>query len=198
MANRERGSANNDLRRFVHGLAEVVDLHPAEEQVLEHGAALLRGLIAHDDWLPRECATPHPLHYRQYLLHCDGREHFCVVAFVWGPGQSTPIHDHGVWGLVGVLRGAELNQRFARGTAGKLVSVGPPERLEPGTVIAVSPRVGDLHSVANAYDDRESISIHVYGGNIGAIERATYDAAGRAIPFVSGYSNRSIPNIWEK
>ncbi len=33
------------------------------------------------------------------------RERFCVVSFVWGPDQATPIHNHTVWGLVGVLRG---------------------------------------------------------------------------------------------
>ena len=103
------------------------------------------------------------------------------------------MHDHRVWGLVGVLRGSELNEAFVRDSAGNLVSAGPPERLAAGTVAALSPRIGDVHRVANAERDRVSISIHVYGGNIGAVERATYDALGTPKRFVSGYANRNIP-----
>ena len=35
-----------------------------------------------------------------------------MVSFVWGPGQQSPIHNHTVWGLIGVLRGAELCEEF--------------------------------------------------------------------------------------
>jgi predicted metal-dependent enzyme (double-stranded beta helix superfamily) len=63
-------------------------------------------------------------------------------------------------------------------------------------VSLVSPRIGDIHRVSNAYADRVSVSIHVYGANIGAVERATYDTAGRSKRFVSGYANRVLPNLW--
>ena len=49
--------------------------------------------------------------------------------------------------------------------------------------------MGDIHSVANAYHDRTSISIHLYGADIGRIERATYAADGTERRFVSGYAN---------
>lgn len=45
--------------------------------------------------------------------------------------------------------------------------------------------------------DRVSISIHVYGGNIGGVRRAVYTPEGLVKPFVSGYSNRHLPNIWD-
>lgn len=53
----------------------------------------------------------------------------------------------------------------------------------------LSPKQGDIHRVANAYDDRVSVSIHVYGGDIGAITRSSFDPAGRRKRFVSGYAN---------
>lgn len=37
---------------------------------------------------------------------------------------------------------------------------------------------GDIHQVANAHDDRVSISIYVYGADIGAVHRHIYPAAG--------------------
>jgi predicted metal-dependent enzyme (double-stranded beta helix superfamily) len=82
-----------------------------------------------------------------------------------------------------------------RNDQGRLEAREPVERVESGGVVAVSPRIGDIHRVANAYDDRTSISVHVYGANIGAVERATYDEAGNAKPFISGYVNRPPPDL---
>jgi predicted metal-dependent enzyme (double-stranded beta helix superfamily) len=186
------------LRDFVTGIGTLLDRTHDERSLLEEGSAALGKLVAHDDWLPDAYAAPDPDRYRQYLLHCDSRERFSVVSFVWGPGQATPIHDHRVWGLVGVLRGAELSERFARYPDGGLHAVGAIERLEAGEVEAVSPSVGDIHRVSNAFDDRVSISIHLYGSNIGAVERATYDAAGAPMRFVSGYANAVLPNLWDR
>jgi predicted metal-dependent enzyme (double-stranded beta helix superfamily) len=185
------------LADFVSALGALVNQTPDEDLILAEGGRLLAGLIARDDWLPDAYAQPDPARYQQYLLHCDSRERFSVVSFVWGPGQATPVHDHTVWGLVGVLRGAELSQRFER-RAGAFAANGPVHRLERGEVEAVSPTVGDVHQVTNAFDDRVSISIHVYGANIGAVERSTYDAAGRPKRFVSGYANTTLPNLWDR
>ncbi|HEY2660007.1 MAG TPA: cysteine dioxygenase [Caulobacteraceae bacterium] len=185
------------LRGFVLDFAALLDRRPDEPEILGAGGALLADLVAHDDWLPDAYAQPSPERYRQYLLHCDSLERFSVVSFVWGPGQSTPIHNHTVWGLVGVLRGAETGERFARPGAGPL-QTGPTARLERGEVEAVSPSVGDIHRVSNAHSDRTSISIHIYGANIGAVERATFDLDGRSKPFISGYTNAALPNLWDR
>jgi predicted metal-dependent enzyme (double-stranded beta helix superfamily) len=62
-------------------------------------------------------------------------------------------------------------------------------RLEPGDIDTVSPTVGDVHAVENAFKDRPSISIHVYAGDIGRTQRHVFDpATGTASPFVSGYT----------
>ena len=53
--------------------------------------------------------------------------------------------------------------------------------------------------MTNALTDQGSISIHVYGGNIGAIRRHRYDLARcTALEFVSGYSATPLPNIWDR
>ena len=185
------------LRTFIDGLASLLDQQPEEPTILEQGADLLRQLVSHDDWLPAEFAQPDPQRYQQYLLHCDSRQRFSVVSFVWGPGQQTPVHDHRIWGLIGMLRGAELSQNFSRQADGSLRPDGPAIRLEPGHVEAVSPNVGDIHQVSNAFSDQTSISIHVYGANIGAVRRAVYAEDGSEKPFISGYSNLLLPNLWD-
>ncbi|QXH45144.1 cysteine dioxygenase [Pseudomonas xanthosomatis] len=185
------------LRHFIDSLAGLLDQHPDEATLLDRGHNLLASLVAQDDWLPDELAQPDAQRYQQYLLHCDSRQRFSVVSFVWGPGQRTPVHDHRVWGLIGMLRGAEFSQGFIRTADGALQPHGAPVRLAPGQVEAVSPRIGDIHQVSNAYADQVSISIHVYGGNIGAVKRAVYAEDGSEKPFISGYSNTRLPNIWD-
>jgi predicted metal-dependent enzyme (double-stranded beta helix superfamily) len=186
------------LRGFVTSFAALLSGARTEASILQSGGALLARLVARDNWLPPQFAEPSPERYRQYLLHCDSRERFSVVAFVWGPGQATPIHDHRVWGLIGVLRGSERIERYERSSTGTLRQVGTPSFLYEGEVDAVSPSVGDIHRVTNGRDDAPSISIHVYGGNIGAVERATYDAEGREKVFISGYANDVLPNLWDR
>jgi len=185
------------LRAFIGALAELIDSNPREGDLLHRGGKLLGQLVSHDDWLPEDFARPDPERYQQYLLHVDSRQRFSIVSFVWGPGQSTPIHDHRVWGLIGMLRGAEYSQGFQRNSDGALITDGGRVQLRPGQVEAVSPKIGDIHQVSNAFDDQVSISIHVYGANIGAVRRAVYQADGSEKLFISGYSNALLPNIWD-
>jgi 3-mercaptopropionate dioxygenase len=186
------------LRRFVSDLTALADRGADESEMLACGGTSLRDLIASDDWLPPEFAAPDAAQYRQYLLYCDPRERFSVVSFVWGPGQRTPVHDHTVWGLIGMLRGAETSRNYAADAAGR-VEPGSVLYLVPGQVTAVSPEIGDIHAVENALTDRPSISIHAYGANIGAVARHVFLLdSGEVKPFVSGYANQTMPNIWDR
>lgn len=182
------------LRSFIRDMTRLADRHGEDEpRMLDEGEKLLRALIAQDDWLPEEFARPSAESYRQYLLHCDPMERFSVVSFVWMPGQRTPIHDHTVWGLVGVMRGEERCDEYStdvRQTGSHAVHRGEVDR--------VSPRIGDIHVVSNA-GAQTAVSIHVYGANIGAVRRHTYDpGSGAQRDFVSGYANASIPNLWDR
>jgi len=186
------------LRDFVRAATDAVARAPAEADLLPVLRGHLAALVATDTWLPDDLAQPHPQFYRQYLLHCDPLERFSVVSFVWGPGQQTPVHDHTVWGLIGMLRGQERSQPFGPDASGAMVAQGEATLLRPGQVEAVSPTLGDIHQVSNALDGQVSISIHVYGANIGAVHRWVYAADGTRKPFVSGYSNTTLPNLWDR
>jgi predicted metal-dependent enzyme (double-stranded beta helix superfamily) len=188
------------FREFVARFTALVDAHGADEaRIFSEGEPLLRDLILHDDWLPDACAAPSPESYRQYLLHCDPLERFSVVSFVWGPGHRTPIHDHTVWGMVGVMRGAERCEEYTDPLHGGALVRRGEHLVEPGGVDRVSPTVGDVHVVSNALADRASVSIHVYGANIGAVRRHVFDpASGVPRDFVSGYHNEAVPNFWDR
>ncbi len=188
------------LRDFVQSFTRlIVEIGDDEERVFLDGKTLLSELITHDDWLPEQFAKHNPERYQQYLLYCDPMERFSVVSFVWGPSQKTPVHDHTVWGMVGVMRGAELCREFNLDPATGDLNSGSTHEISPGGIDLVSPRIGDIHVVSNALDDGVSVSIHVYGANIGAVKRHIYEfPSGQRDKFISGYSSEVIPNLWDR
>jgi 3-mercaptopropionate dioxygenase len=158
-----------------------------ESTILDEGEAALKTLIADDGWLPTRYRRADAAKYQQHLLYVDAMSRYSVQSFVWAPGQGTPVHNHTVWGLVGVLRGGETCEEFAVDKGGAIS--GLTHALVRGDIDRVSPQIGDWHRVSNASDD-VSISIHVYGADIGRIERRLWDEATQTMrPFVSGYSN---------
>ncbi len=182
------------LRSFVQDMTRLAERHGSDEpRMLDEGERLLQDLVSHDDWLPEAYAAPSRESYRQYLLYCDPLERFSVVSFVWMPGHRTPIHDHTVWGLVGVMRGAETCEEYSPD-----IRKTNAHEVRPGQVDRVSPRIGDVHVVSNA-GSQTAVSIHVYGANIGAVRRHTFDpSTGAPKEFVSGYHNAALPNLWDR
>jgi len=184
------------LLTFVQGITRLLDSHPDEATILSQGQPLLAELVASDDWLPEPFAQPHPQYYQQYLLYADPLDRLSIVSFVWGPGQKTPVHDHLTWGLVGALRGRERETSYEKQADGSYRETGTAY-LAPGQTTAVSPTIGDVHEVANDLADAVSISIHVYGRNIGRVQRHVFDpATGAEKSFVSGYASALVPNLW--
>jgi predicted metal-dependent enzyme (double-stranded beta helix superfamily) len=185
------------LRNFVQRMTRTVESHDSESALLGSAQPLLADLITHDDWLPDAFAAVNPAKYQQYLLYCDPFERFSLVSFVWGPGQSTPIHDHMVWGMVGVMRGAERCEEYS--VANGALTLTGDHAVKPGDIDLVSPTLGDVHVVSNADPARASVSIHCYGANIGAVRRHVFAAGtGAASQFISGYSSPVVPNFWDR
>jgi 3-mercaptopropionate dioxygenase len=177
---------------FLSMMDAIVTRASDEGMLLDAGEDALKRLIAHDDWLPPEFAQPSAEKYQQYALYIDPRSRYSVQSFVWAPGQGTPVHNHTVWGLVGVMRGSEQCREFSAPSMVSAVSCTHEHALARGQVDRVSPKIGDWHAVNNALADQPSVSIHVYGGDIGRIKRSVIDdATGQVRAFVSGYSNAS-------
>ena len=181
------------MGRFIEQMNSLVESTTEESVLLERGGEYLADLISEDNWLPESCTVPHPEFYQQFLLYRDPQERFSVVSFVWGPGQKTPVHDHTVWGLIGMLRGGEIETSYELKN-GKLVA-GEQHTLRPGNVGKVSPTIGDVHQVANAHEDQVSISIHVYGADIGKVKRHVFTETGETKDFISGYTNTELPDF---
>lgn len=173
-----------DFTQFTDQFTALIDTGVQEAEILSKGGKLLAGLVSKDDWLDEAFAKAHLEYYQQYLLYLDPHARFSVVSFVWGPGQETPVHNHTVWGLLGQLRGCEISTNYDANLNATGETI-----LNPSDVEAVSPAIGDIHKVRNGHDGT-SVSIHVYGADIGKVERSVfYPGTGKHKDFISGYSN---------
>jgi 3-mercaptopropionate dioxygenase len=183
----QRSQLRGAFAAFLDTMDGIVAPGSPEPQTLDAAETALRTLLNAQNWLPAEARVSNPSTYQQHALYVDPQSRYSVVSFVWGPGQTTPVHDHTVWGLVGVLDGAEQCEEFVHSAVGLRAT--HTHALPQGEVDRVSPSIGDVHKVSNGHADRVTVSIHVYGGDIGRIERHVYEPDGRVRPFVSGYSN---------
>ncbi|WP_137389855.1 cysteine dioxygenase [Rhodoligotrophos defluvii] len=185
------------FREFVRAFTRLLDGNPPQDACLSDGEELLRDLLTHSGWLPRAYRRSDPNRCQHYLLWCDPFERFSVVSFVLGPGLETPIHDHTLWGLIGVYEGLEFARTYRYiGTEEEFLKPLADSILQPGDVAMVSPEDIDVHIIRNVHID-PSISIHVYGGNIGKVDRHLFELSTRTIKkFRSGYANRTLPYIF--
>src|SRR6202008_5049427 len=110
---------------------------------------------------------------------------------------ATPVHDHQMWGMVGMLRGSETSLHFAPDPETGALKAGILNALKPGDVEVLLPAEGDIHQVTNALTDQGSICSPVYCCNIGAVRSHTFDVkTGEPKLGVSFYPIMEQPNLW--
>jgi len=124
--------------------------------------AISRGLIT----LPDRLRAAHPDRYARRLVYQDVASGVTVLAMVWGPGQSTPLHDHGgLWGIEAVLAGeietvphdltAQQNGRY-------YFQARAEERIAAGATGYLMPPFE--HHITRNVSHQVAISLNIYGG----------------------------------
>ena len=119
--------------------------------------------------LPAAFTEALPECYARRLLHRDPRGRYSAIVMTWGPGQGTAVHDHGgLWCVEGVVDGEiAVTQYLVQQEADGYYRVTPIGSLLAGTGSAgclIPPT--DHHVLANARPTRESVTLHVYGGDL--------------------------------
>lgn len=119
--------------------------------------------------LPARFREPRPDTYARRLLHRDPHGRYTAIVMTWGPGQGTPVHDHGgLWCVEGVVDGEIAVTQYDVQPA----SDGSFQIVPRGTVHAGIGEAGrlipptDHHVIANARAHAPSITLHVYGGDL--------------------------------
>lgn len=118
--------------------------------------------------LPSRFLKAEPGRYARHLLARFPHGATAIV-MVWGPGQSTPLHDHaGIWCVEGVVSGRIAVTRFdmLEERPKGLFRFQPVEALKAGkgSAGALIPPV-EHHIIANDQPG-DSVTLHVYAGEM--------------------------------
>jgi 3-mercaptopropionate dioxygenase len=177
--------ATYDVAAFARDLDAVVAAEGTDYRgVVARAKPLLGRLLADMRWLDARYAEPRGGSV-QYLLHKHPADAFSIVSVVFNTDYATTVHDHGTWGLVGVWRGAEREERFkrtddrSRADYAALRPSGEAVNL-PGAVTHLLPPDEEIHRITNQAP-YPSCSIHVYGGDLNGKLRHQYDLATGAV-----------------
>lgn len=186
------------LRRFIEAVnairRQALDARAAIAAIRPHFAELL----ADSDWLPEQYQEPAPESgmgngIGTWLLYRAGDGGLAFSSLVVPPGARTPIHDHLAWGLVGLYRGEQEEEVFARRDDGAHDAQADLELIEqralrPGDSYDLLPE-NDIHRVRTT-SSVTSVSLHLLGNDNGCIWRHRFHLEeGRVEPFRSGYVN---------
>ena len=117
-----------------------------------------------------------PQHYRsgedsyaRNLIHEAADGSLSLYAIVWQPGQWTPVHDHGSWGVVGVVEGVLEERSYVRlspdrgADEGIELARGGSILLRHGAVTSFVPNPDHIHITGVPSERPRAVSLHLYG-----------------------------------
>ena len=82
----------------------VLALAPLMLDLIDHAGSFLE---------PKHYAS-NPAHYARNLIYAAPDDSLSLYTLVWLPGQWTPVHDHGSWGVVGIVEGVLEERSYVR------------------------------------------------------------------------------------
>lgn len=134
-------------------------------------------------------------HYARNAVYVDSKGGPSLYALVWKPGQWTPVHDHGTWGVVGVIQGVLEEQNFIRVDKGCNEDTnielhrGGPILLGEGTVTTFVPNPDHIHKTGVPECRETTVSLHLYGQEMNAFN--VYDVSAGTRQRIDVFHNES-------
>ena len=122
-----------------------------------------------------------PQGYARNLVYCAPDNSLSLYALVWLPGQWTPVHDHGSWGVVGVIEGVLEERSYVRlspdrgADRGIELVRGGVILLGCGAVTSFVPNPDHIHMTGVPHERPRAVSLHLYGRTMSSFN--TYDVA---------------------
>lgn len=188
-----------EIRALIEEARQRMDAVSDDAERVEQLKPTFQKLLQAEGWLPEEFARPADTTgmgggIAAYCLYRAEDASLCLFSFVIPPDTTTPVHDHGAWGLVGLYRGQQHETYYHRTDDGSvegkaLLELMEEQTIEAGDFYPLLPGVRDIHSVGSTADG-PSISIHLLANDTGCTDRRQYDVAAQTVkPFRSGWSN---------
>jgi 3-mercaptopropionate dioxygenase len=180
------------VRDFVAAVREAISSARSPSRACAAIRPSFARLLADQSWLPNEYAAPAPDSgmgggIGQWLLFRAGDGSLSLFSLVVPPGAETPVHDHLAWGLVGLYRGTQDEEIYAR--HGDRLELAERRALASGDFYDLLPPANDIHRVRTTSAET-SVSLHLLTNDTGCVWRHAYDPeTGQERAFRSGYVN---------
>jgi len=164
--------------------AVACSVEPAD--CVEAVAPLLHRLIdGPRNFLKPEHYQTDPTHYARNGVYVDDDGGPSLYSLVWSPGQWTPIHDHGTWGVVGIVQGVLEERSFIRVDSRETLESGI--RLQRGGLVLLGegsistfvPNPEHIHKTGVPEGRSLTVSLHLYGRALNAFHVYDLDAGTR-------------------
>jgi predicted metal-dependent enzyme (double-stranded beta helix superfamily) len=180
------------VRQFIESVRAEIGAAASPADAVERIRPEFATLLADPEWLPaayQEAAPESGMGggIGQWLLFRAGDGSLSLFSLVVPAESETPVHDHLAWGLVGLYRGTQDEEIFAR--EAETLRLSERRALEPGDFYALIPPTDDIHRVRTTSAET-SVSIHLLTNDTGCVWRHAYDPdSGEEHAFRSGYVN---------
>jgi len=121
--------------------------------------------------------------YTRNLIYEAPEKDLSLYALVWLPGQWTPVHDHGSWGVVGVVEGVLEERSYVRLSSDRGADEGIDQArggvvlLRRGSVTSFVPNPDHIHMTGVPTERSRAVSLHLYGRAMNDFN--TYDVDAR-------------------
>ena len=189
--------SNYSLDQFVHECREIIREKFQPATSVEKIVPLMYRLLSGDKrFLKPEHFQSHPDHYARNAIYIDDDNLMSLYALVWQPGQWTPIHDHGTWGVVGVHEGILEERGYMRAdnqTGAELDNIdlvrGGVILLPPDSVTSFVPNPDHIHITGNPSSKKRVVSLHLYGNAMAGFH--IYDPAKKSRTWMEVSHNES-------
>ena len=189
--------AADDLGAFIGHCRGVMVAEGEPAGIVQRLAPFMRELLlGRKGFLNPEHFRSDPAGYARNAVHVSDDGSLSLFVLVWLPGQWTPVHDHGSWGVVGVLSGV-LEERNYMSVDGEIRSDhgirlrrGGGTLLPEGAVSTFVPNPDHIHVTGVPEDRAPATSLHLYGRNMNSFHIYDLATGSRRLVDVPHYRSR--------
>ena len=177
-------TTSSALEHFITRAAALSRSHSEAADCVLNLAPLMLDLIEEArTFLQPQHYRSNPEGYTRNLICNLPEESLSLYALVWRPGQWTPVHDHGSWGVVGVVEGVLEERSYVRVSPERGVDHdielvrGGIVLLKSGAVPSFVPNPDHIHVTGVPLERPRAVSLHLYGRTMNDFN--IYDVAAR-------------------
>jgi predicted metal-dependent enzyme (double-stranded beta helix superfamily) len=157
------------VEAFINECHSICQEFVSPADIVQEVCPALEKLTRDPSFLKPEHFAPNPDHYARHPVFLCEKGTLSLFTMVWDPGQWTPVHDHGTWGVVAVVQGVLEERNFIRvdnrqrDDSGIVLSRGGLSLLGVGSVTTFVPNPDHIHRTGVSRSRSRAVSLHLYG-----------------------------------